>query len=70
MKAFHITANSLGDILLYWIILFANIDYNGIIDYGLKAFVGGAIWFGFKLAADYYSRKFKTNFTEQKNGEE
>jgi hypothetical protein len=38
-------------------ILLANLDYNGLLDYALKAMVGGAIWFVYKLSAEYINRK-------------
>lgn len=41
-------------------ILFANLDISGLTDYAVKAVIGGAIWFGYKLAADYFERKRKT----------
>jgi hypothetical protein len=39
--------------------ILAGIDFNSLIDYSLKAFVGGVIWLGFKILADYMSRKSK-----------
>lgn len=45
--------------LLCLIIVVANIDYIGILDYCIKAVLGSAIWFGFKLLADRYERKTK-----------
>lgn len=38
-------------------ILLANMDYSSLMDYAVKAFVGGAIWMGFKIAGDYISEK-------------
>jgi hypothetical protein len=40
-------------------ILLANLDYSGLLDYALKALIGGAIWMVFKLGADYLSNKPK-----------
>ena len=51
--------NHFANVLLTGTILLANIDMNGILDYGLKAFVGGTVWLGFKLTADYLDRKRK-----------
>jgi hypothetical protein len=48
-----------SNVLLTGTILLANIDMNGLLDYGLKAFLGGAIWLGYKMAADYMERKRK-----------
>jgi len=40
-------------------ILLANLDYTGLLDYALKAVIGGVIWMGFKLGADYLSNKIR-----------
>jgi hypothetical protein len=48
-----------SSIFLTGAILLANLDYSGLLDYALKALIGGAIWMGFKLTSDYFSRKFK-----------
>ena len=48
-----------SNVLLTGTILLANVDMNGLMDYGIKAFIGGAVWLGFKIAADYYDRKRK-----------
>jgi hypothetical protein len=40
-------------------ILLANLDYTGLLDYALKAIIGGGIWMAFKLGADYISDKRK-----------
>lgn len=53
------TGNNQSSLLLYGAVLLANIDYVSIADYAIKAFVGGTIWLGFKLAADYLSQKIK-----------
>lgn len=42
-------------------ILLAQIDMTGLVDYAVKAGIGGAIWLGYKLAADYIDRKRKAN---------
>ncbi len=49
-----------SNVLLTGTILLANVDVNGLLDYGLKAFLGGAVWLGYKLAADYLDRKRKS----------
>lgn len=41
-------------------IIFANLDFASIADYAIKAFVGGAVWMGFKLAGDFFSKQFKS----------
>ena len=48
-----------SNVLLTGTILLANVDVNGLVDYGLKAFLGGAIWLGYKITADYLDRKRK-----------
>lgn len=59
------TANS--QTVLCLLIVVANIDYIGILDYCIKAFLGSAIWFGFKLLADRYDAKNKKTTTEIEN---
>jgi len=49
-----------SNVLLTGTLLLANVDVSGLLDYGLKAFIGGGIWLGFKLTADYMDRKRKT----------
>ncbi len=48
-----------SSILLTGIVFLANLDFVGLLDYALKAGIGGAIWLGFKLTADYLERKRK-----------
>ncbi|RYY91028.1 MAG: hypothetical protein EOO15_00365 [Chitinophagaceae bacterium] len=45
------------NILLTGCILLANLDFTGLLDYALKATIGGAIWLGYKITADYIERK-------------
>lgn len=59
MKLFNIQSDNLSSLFLYSTIMFANIDYKGIVDYVLKAVLGGMVWFGFKLLQDYYSVKVR-----------
>lgn len=49
-----------SNVLLTGTILLANVDVNGLLDYGLKAVLGGGVWLGFKLAAEYIERRRKT----------
>lgn len=49
-----------SNIFLTGCILFANLDVAGLMDYALKALIGGAIWLGYKVSADYIERKRKT----------
>ena len=55
----HIQTENVSNLFLYGAILFANIDYIGITDYVIKALLGGAVWFGFKLLQDYFSVRVK-----------
>ncbi|WP_207515025.1 hypothetical protein [Longitalea luteola] len=48
-----------SNVLLTGIVLLANFDLAGLADYGLKALVGGAIWLGYKLTADYLADRKK-----------
>jgi hypothetical protein len=52
--------------ILYLIIVFANIDYVGVIDYSIQAIIGSAVWFGFRVIGDYTSQKIKRNFNHKK----
>ena len=49
--------NSSSNIFLTGAIFLANLDFAGLADYALKAAVGGAIWLGYKLTADYIDKK-------------
>lgn len=51
--------DSSSSIFLTGAILFANLDYSSLMEYALKAVIGGAIWMGFKLSTDYFSGKIK-----------
>jgi hypothetical protein len=59
MKLLHILMSANSQTLLCLLIVVANIDYIGILDYCIKAVLGSAIWFGFKLLADRYEAKTK-----------
>ena len=49
--------SSSSSIFLTGCILLANLDFAGLLDYALKAMIGGAIWLGYKVTADYIERK-------------
>lgn len=54
------TTNDTGsNIFLTGCILLANLDFAGLLDYALKALIGGAIWLGYKITSDYIERKRK-----------
>lgn len=60
MKLYQeIQGENLSNLMLYGAIMFASIDYIGILDYVIKAILGGAVWFSFKLLQDYFSTKVK-----------
>lgn len=53
------TQDSSTNIFLTGAILFANLDYGGLVEYAIKAAIGGMVWMGFKLASDWLGEKFK-----------
>lgn len=53
------TENTSSSIFLTGAIFLANLDFAGLLDYAIKAAVGGAIWLGYKYTADYIDRKRK-----------
>lgn len=53
------STDAFSNVLLTGTILLANVDVNGLLDYGLKAFLGGAIWLSFKLTSEYIERRRK-----------
>ncbi len=52
--------NTSSSVLLTGCILLANLDFTGLLDYAIKALIGGAIWLGYKVSADYIDRKRNT----------
>ncbi len=55
------TENTSSNILLTGCIFLANLDFTGMLDYAVKAVIGGAIWLGYKVTADYLERKKNAN---------
>lgn len=51
------TENISSNMLLTGCIFLANIDLTGLLDYAVKAFIGGGIWLGYKLAADFIDKR-------------
>lgn len=49
--------NGGSGVFLTGCILIANLDFNGLMDYGLKALVGGAIWLGFNRINHYLAER-------------
>jgi len=52
-------SDSSSQMFLTGVILLANMDFSGLLDYAIKALIGGVIWVGFKLGADFLSSKWK-----------
>lgn len=50
-------SESSSSIFLTGCILLANLDFAGLFDYAIKALIGGGIWLGYKMTADYIDRK-------------
>ena len=48
-----------SNLFLTGTILLANMNYSDLMDYAVKALIGGAIWMGFKLVGDYISNRMK-----------
>jgi hypothetical protein len=46
-----------SSVFLTGAILLANLDFTGLLDYALKATIGGAIWLGYKMTADFLERR-------------
>lgn len=53
-----------SNVLLTGVVLLANFDFTGLMDYGLKALVGGAVWLGYKIAADYLAERKKNQISK------
>jgi len=51
------TGNTGSSMLLTGCIFLANLDFTGLLDYAVKALIGGGIWLGYKMTADYIERK-------------
>ena len=47
----------------------AVVDMTGLLDYAIKAIIGGFIWLGFKLFADYLSKTNPPSTTSTTEGE-
>ena len=57
METKTMNGSSSSNIFLTGAIFLANLDFAGLADYAIKAAVGGAIWLGYKLTADYIDKK-------------
>ena len=52
-----INGHSSSNLLLTGAIFLANLDFAGLADYAIKAAIGGAIWLGYKVTADYIDKR-------------
>jgi len=59
------TAPKFTSTLLTACILLAQFDMHGLLDYALKAGIGGAIWLGYKIVADRFQWKSKPKEKEK-----
>ena len=48
-----------SNIFLTGCILLANLDFTGLLEYAIKAAIGGGIWLGYKVAADWLAERKK-----------
>lgn len=48
--------------------ILAAIDVAGIIDYSIRAFLGGLVWLVFKLLGDYLTKKMDNDKTKKSDG--
>ena len=55
------TENTGSNVLLTGCIFLANLDFAGMLDYAVKAMIGGAIWLGYKVTADYLEKRKSAN---------
>jgi hypothetical protein len=53
------SADNGSSLFLTGTILLANMDYSGLMDYAIKALIGGAIWMAYKIAGDHISERMK-----------
>jgi hypothetical protein len=66
MKLFQgAVQENISGMFLYVVILLANIDYKGLLDYSLKALLGGVIWFGYKIIGEHYILKVRKDHKEK-----
>ena len=54
-----------SNIFLTGCILAANFDFAGLLDYAIKAVVGGAIWLAYKAVADHLTDRRKRRSQNQ-----
>jgi hypothetical protein len=66
MEKSQSTDTNSSSLFLTGTILLANMDYNGLMDYAIKALVGGAIWMAYKVAGDYFGNRMSKKKEVQK----
>ena len=68
MQGTNSTGNNLSVFLLGAVLnILAAVDYASLIDYSLKAIIGGAIWLAFKIAAEYFTKQIHKNGSQENN---
>lgn len=66
-------SENISNMFLVGSMVMASIDYVGLLDYLIKAVMGGGVWFLFKLLQDYFSpfiRKRAEKKLKQKHEQE
>ena len=48
--------------------ILAGVDYVSLLDYSLKAIIGGAIWLGFKMVGEYFTVRIQNNKDNETHG--
>ncbi len=51
------TGDTASNVFLTGSIFLANLDFSGLMDYALKAVIGGLMWLLFKMLADFMERR-------------
>ena len=57
IKPDTIQTSHFSNVLLTGTLLLANANVSGLLDYTVKAFIGGAIWLGYKVVSDLIEKK-------------
>lgn len=57
MDAKTSTGDTASNVFLTGSIFLANLDFTGLLDYALKAVIGGFMWLLFKMVADYLEHR-------------
>lgn len=69
MKATTHVFNDTSTLFVYGSFMISNIDYNGLLDYLIKAILGAVVWFGFKLIQEHHANVLRRRL-EQKDKDE